>query len=244
MSQRIDLAELKEGVTVPFFVSGRCPSCYPRLLNMKRKGLIPKDSEIDTVVVDRTRLFGYRCINPKCENRRENMILVGPVTQDIAGTTAHETLKCFLRQRDFDLASMGLKFEDEVWVDRNGHVDLDDPHMERYISLTYGPLRDCAGTLEWDDYRDEDGAEWLKCSSCDAKYKSYVLSYTSSVTGRRHRDHLLYELIPTDGRGAWRMHKRGSDSPTHTFDVPLDWALTVTEIRHPKLMQVLIRSRQ
>lgn len=213
----VNATELKKDHNLPIAVSARCSCCYPMLLQLQAKGLIPADKDLRTIFVDRTGLFAYRCVNSRCPEKSK-----------------FETLKCFLRHRDFSLAEMEVNLKDGVvWVDMEGNPDLDHPEMDNYITLKYGPIRDCTGHLEWANSRDiNDGAEWLICSDCSASYRSYIFTWYDKITNDLHYAYGDYELIPTNNKEPWKIHKKEAwVKPVEAYPIPRDWLLAITEVR-------------
>ena len=215
---KLSTVELKPGHNLPINLSGRCSVCYPVLVGLQRKGLIPSSQDLQTIFINRSNnQFGYRCINSKCQERAK-----------------FETLKCFLRHRDFKLVDMTVALSGEVWVDVDtNEINLDDPHMDEYISLHYGPMKDCKGVLDWDNNRNLDGSEWLKCTECDAKYRAFVFGYYSNLTNSLTREHTEYELLPQAENVPWKVHKKEAwIDAKGAMPVPLDWTAAITEVRY------------
>jgi hypothetical protein len=211
--------QLREEHFLPMAMMGRCSSCYPYLHKLQKEGLIPADKNLCTIFVNRSSSFGYRCINARCPDKYD-----------------FQTFRCMLQHRNFQDARMNISLKDEVWLDVDTQqLDLDHPEMiKNHIEMNYGPLQDCNGFLDWDGTRDvDDGADWLKCNVCDAKYRTYILSYYNSLSNEYSYIQREYELIlPQTAYRPMKIHRRSFSEPLkNSADVPMDWFMWISEIR-------------
>jgi len=215
MKVRINNTELKEGHTLPMTLSGRCSACYSLLLRLQKQGIIPADRDLSTVFVNRTGEFAYKCVNSRCEEGG-----------------AFYTLKCVLRHRDFKVATMDIELESEAYVTEEGIIDLDHPKMQDFISLHYGPIKDCPGHLDWTGDKSLDGADYLVCSFCAAIYKAFVFSTYNSHERKLNMEHNEFELLVTSGTGNPYPIRRRSpmNDKSTSVKVPKDWCLVISEV--------------
>lgn len=145
---------LISGLSIPFEITRQCPSCRNSDLT---KTAFPNGS----VVVNFTRDFYLACINHFCPDR----------------LISHFRINCFLRHRDYALASMNLLVRGALPVTPEtpivGIKRLTPDFKEIDPSVTTGPYKRCTGHLTWaDDVVTHDS--WLKCMVCAAHYHAII----------------------------------------------------------------------
>lgn len=155
--------------------------------------------------------FAYKCFNPQCDIKHYL-----------------EFIPCMLQHRDFKIGSMNVHLGDEVWVDKKGDVDLDNPNMD--IDFEEGPYKQCTGILVWDEEAGlDEGYVWLKCNGCKANYKTCILSYYG-LDGP-HINHSLYKMV--EGGYPWNIVLRQKNVGVgKAHDVPEIWTAIIAKVRY------------
>lgn len=148
---------LRSGLNIPFEITRSCPSCKN---SAATKAAFPHGS----VVVNFTRDFYLACINHFCPDR----------------LTSHFRVNCFLKHRDYSLASMNLLVDGTLSVTPET-VIVEGQQIERVTPdfkiidpvVTTGPYKRCAGHLTWADSVVAHDT-WLKCTECAARYHAII----------------------------------------------------------------------
>lgn len=136
--------KFKFGIDVPLAVGRRCPKCGR-----------------DTVAVNVTGNFSYRCYNAACLGRHHI-----------------EYVSCFLQLRDFELAMMRLTLGDYIKLkfdEKTGKAQPDFDHKVYDAVMTRGPYQDCTGTLQYSDAQ-MNRFNWVTCNVCNAQYRIAIFA--------------------------------------------------------------------